>query len=73
MVRDGTGFREPQLGIRLYASLLSQTVGETGYIYCVDSNGIAVVHPNEKVNGHNFSYRGFVQEQIKRKEGYLRI
>ncbi len=51
--------------------ILSQKVGETGYIYCVDSNGIAVVHPKEGVVGVNFSHRKFVQSQIKKKEGYL--
>ena len=51
--------------------LLSQTVGETGYIYCIDSNGTAVLHPNEEVRGHNFSNIDFVKDQIKRKEGYL--
>ena len=51
--------------------LLSQTVGETGYIYCINSAGIAVVHPNAGVRGNDFSARQFIQEQIHRKEGYL--
>lgn len=51
--------------------LLSQTVGETGYIYCVNSKGIAVVHPREGVLGNDFSDRRFVQAQIKKKAGYL--
>ncbi len=51
--------------------LLSQKIGKTGYIYCVNSNGVAVVHKDKGVEGHNFSYRAFVQEQIRRKEGYL--
>ncbi len=49
----------------------SQTIGKTGYIYCVNSAGIAVVHPNESVVGRNFSTADFVIEQIKRKAGYL--
>ncbi len=51
--------------------LLSQKIGKTGYIYCVDSKGVAVVHKDKGVEGHNFIYRAFVQEQIKRKQGYL--
>lgn len=51
--------------------LLSQTVGDTGYIYCVNSKGIAVVHPQKRVLGQNFSSRKFVQRQISGKEGYL--
>ncbi|MEA3348125.1 MAG: cache domain-containing protein, partial [Pseudomonadota bacterium] len=49
----------------------SQTIGKTGYLYCVNSAGIAVIHPNASVAGRDFSTIGFVVEQIKRKEGYL--
>ena len=51
--------------------LLSQQVGKTGYIYCVDSAGVAVVHGTPGMEGVDFSHRYFVQEQIRRKEGYL--
>lgn len=51
--------------------LLSQTIGQTGYIYCIDSHGIARVHPRAGVLGNDFSYRGFIQEQVTRKTGYL--
>ena len=30
--------------------LLSQTIGKTGYIYCIDSKGTAVVHPRKRVD-----------------------
>jgi len=51
--------------------ILSQKVGDTGYLYCVNSIGVAVVHPKEGVVGVDFSNRQFVQAQIKKKEGYL--
>ena len=51
--------------------LLSQAVGKTGYIYCIDSQGMAVVHPREGVLGNNFSHRRFIQDQIRNKSGYL--
>ncbi len=51
--------------------LLQQTIGKTGYIYCVNSEGIAVVHRSPGVQGRNWSYFPFVQEQMKRKEGFL--
>ncbi len=51
--------------------LLSQTIGKTGYIYCVDSLGVALVHPNPGVQGGNFLQQSFVRQQIQRKEGYL--
>ncbi|MCF6249145.1 MAG: cache domain-containing protein, partial [Desulfobacula sp.] len=51
--------------------LLSQTIGKTGYLYCVRSDGIAPVHPRPGVVGKNFLDQWFVREQIRVKEGYL--
>lgn len=51
--------------------LFSQVIGKTGYIYCANSKGIAIAHPNPGVDGQNFLNFQFVREQIKRKEGYL--
>ncbi len=56
---------------RLREILFQQRIGKTGYIYCLDSAGIAVEHPNPEVAGVNFSEFQFIQEQIRRKEGYL--
>jgi len=50
---------------------LSQAIGNTGYIYCIDSNGIAVMHPNPLVEDVDFSHFAFIQNQMQRKEGYL--
>jgi PAS domain S-box-containing protein len=51
--------------------LFSQSIGKDGYIYCVDSKGLAVEHPYPAVMGQDFSEFQFVQEQMRRKEGYL--
>ena len=51
--------------------LLSQTIGKTGYIYILNSNGVLEVHPKKPLRNANISKYGFVQEQIRRKEGYL--
>jgi PAS domain S-box-containing protein len=51
--------------------LLSQTIGRTGYIYCINDRGIATVHPEPLVQGDNFSHFAFIQEQIRKKEGYI--
>ena len=48
-----------------------QTIGKTGYIYCINSSGLAVYHPNPSVNGRNFKAVDFVVKQIQRKAGYL--
>ena len=51
--------------------LLGQTIGKTGYIYCLDSEGIAVVHPRRGVEGNNWSHFEFVRQQTVIKTGYL--
>jgi PAS domain S-box-containing protein len=58
---------------RLKSIILSQKVGSSGYVYCVDHTGIAVVHPNKNVENENTDniHFDFVREQLKRKEGYL--
>ncbi len=49
----------------------SQTIGKTGYIYCVDSRGIIQVHTNQQLIGKNLSKHHFINEQKRRKGGYL--
>ncbi|MCP4353944.1 MAG: PAS domain S-box protein [Desulfobacterales bacterium] len=51
--------------------ILQQTIGKFGYIYCIDSNGIIVVHPREELRGVDISEYPFAVEQKKRKKGYL--
>ncbi|MBF0378097.1 MAG: cache domain-containing protein [Desulfamplus sp.] len=50
--------------------LLSQKIGETGYIYCINSDGMVKVHPKLP---HNFdaSLFSFVKKQIVEKNGYI--
>jgi two-component system, cell cycle sensor histidine kinase and response regulator CckA len=55
----------------LRSVLLSQTIGKTGYIYCIDSQGVATVHPNAHVQGHSLAGYAFAQQQIRDKKGYL--
>ncbi|MFH2002223.1 MAG: cache domain-containing protein, partial [Planctomycetota bacterium] len=51
--------------------LLSQTIGKTGYIYCINSNGIVTVHPKPAMIGADVSNEDFVRYQMTHKEGYL--
>ncbi len=51
--------------------LLGQTIGKTGYLYCVKSDGIAPIHPRPGVAGNSFLDHAFVRDQIRFKEGYL--
>lgn len=49
----------------------SQTVGRTGYVYCLDSSGVVRLHPEKSVEGTDVSGREFVQRMQKLKQGYL--
>lgn len=51
--------------------LLSQRIGITGYIACVNSNGTMLMHPRKEHVGVDFSNREFIREMIARKRGYL--
>lgn len=51
--------------------LLTQTVGETGYIYCLDSDGVIVLHPEEQLVGKNLHNTTPVREQLQLKHGYM--
>ena len=52
-------------------ALLSQTIGTTGYIYCINSKGIIQVHPRPSLLGANLSPYDFIRQQEKMKHGYI--
>jgi len=60
-----------QAKIRAREILLAQRIGSSGYIYCVDSGGMAVVHPNPGVENTDNTRFAFVREQMVRKQGYI--
>jgi PAS domain S-box-containing protein len=49
----------------------NQSIGISGYVYCLNSNGDVVIHPDHRVKGSNVSNYGFVRQQLKIKDGYL--
>lgn len=49
--------------------VMSQSIGETGYIYIIDSIGVLQVHPF--FAGKNINEYDFVMNQIDQKNGYL--
>lgn len=51
--------------------ILSQTIGISGYVYCLDSAGTVVIHPQSGLINSNIEHYRFVSRQIKSKEGYL--
>ncbi len=56
---------------RAMSILLSQRIGETGYIYCLDTQGIIRVHPVDALHGADLTRYDFIQEQLKNREGYI--
>ncbi|RLB88891.1 MAG: hypothetical protein DRH26_12645, partial [Deltaproteobacteria bacterium] len=50
---------------------LNQHIGISGYIYCLNSKGLVIIHPNDRVKGTNVSNFDFVKKQLQTKEGYL--
>jgi PAS domain S-box-containing protein len=53
------------------AVFLSQRIGLTGYIFCLDSSGVIVVHPEKSLKGADLTEYPFVQDQLRLHEGYL--
>ncbi len=53
------------------AFLRSQTIGESGYVYCIDSNGVLKVYPDRSLVGANLMDYAFVKDQVSRKKGFL--
>ncbi len=51
--------------------LLSQKIGETGYIYCINSSGIIKVHPKPGLHEVDLSPHAFIRKQTKKKQGYI--
>lgn len=51
--------------------LLSQRIGTTGYIACVSSDGLMVVHPETAWVGQDINRYGFVQEMRDKRHGYI--
>ncbi len=48
-----------------------QTVGTTGYVYILNSDGIIVDHPYSELINSDLSEYDFIQEQMVKREGYL--
>jgi len=51
--------------------ILSQAIGTSGYLYCLDSRGDVVVHPRGELIGTNVAEHLFVRQMMRKKQGYL--
>ncbi len=56
---------------RVREIILSQKIGQSGYIYIANSQGYALMHPKKNVEGKNFSEYDFVKIIVSKKTGYI--
>ena len=48
--RSGLLSKKEAIGL-IQEIFLSQSIGISGYIYCINSKGIVTIHPNEELRG----------------------
>lgn len=51
--------------------LSQQSIGSYGYVYCLDTSGTVVFHPKPELEGTSLLGHEFIQEQVRRRQGYL--
>lgn len=51
--------------------LSSQSIGKSGYIYCIDHEGIIQIHPKEELIGTDLSKNDVIKRQKNKKVGYI--
>ncbi|MBC2712520.1 MAG: cache domain-containing protein [Desulfosarcina sp.] len=64
-------FTEVQARRLAESLLLSQRIGTTGYIACVSSGGVMVVHPEAEWIDQDINRYGFVQQMREKRHGYI--
>ena len=68
---EGGEFSQAEAKRRVSRIFLAQSIGSTGYIYCIDSQGIIRVHPHPELMGTDLSKYEFIRKQMAQKEGYI--
>jgi len=69
-VRSGTvTLQEAQARARTI--LLSQSVGESGYVFVMDDRGVVVIHPDDALVGRDYGDEWIGEEQTRRLRGYM--
>mgnify|MGYP001403827808 CR=1 FL=1 len=64
-------YPEAEAKTRAAETLLSQTIGSSGYLYCLDSEGKVTVHPRPALIGTNVADFDFVTRMTRSRQGYL--
>ena len=68
--RSGLLTRQQAFSI-IEETFMSQRIGLSGYIYCLNSNADVLIHPHDSVKGTNVGNFDFVKKQIHLKDGYM--
>lgn len=68
--QSGSLTREEALK-RIEEIFLAQTIGVSGYIYCLNSKGVIELHPRDQVKDTDLSGFEFARRQLEMKNGYL--
>ncbi|MFW5735348.1 MAG: cache domain-containing protein, partial [Oceanidesulfovibrio sp.] len=62
---------ESEAQARSQEAFVGQRIGDTGYLYVIDSQGDVLFHPEHEVAGANMSQFAFVRHQMNRREGFI--
>ncbi len=62
---------ETEAKIQAQRILLSQKIGKSGYIYCINSQGTMKIHPKKQLIDVDISKNDFVRVQKTQKQGYI--
>ncbi|MCK5915574.1 MAG: cache domain-containing protein, partial [Deltaproteobacteria bacterium] len=73
-------YADPEFERKALATLSQQIknkkVGETGYIFCMSSDGIMTIHPDAEgqnlLSTQDTTGRKFIAEMVKKKDGWIR-
>ncbi len=52
-------------------TFMSQRIGLSGYIFCLNSDADMLMHPNDKLQGTNVGHYKLAKKQIELKDGYI--
>lgn len=72
----GSPTKNPEKLALLKRIIKEKKVGETGYIYCIDTKGALTVHPAREgdniIDATDYNGSHFIREMIKYKNGWIR-
>ncbi len=60
---------QKKLFLDIREQVMSAKVGETGYMYVIDSNGLLIIHPTSE--GVNISQHAFIKDITRSKNGFI--